>query len=202
MREIDCIAIDLTTVCNRACKDCSAAINMGQRPAIHHDMAYFERAGRALHGIERLHVTGGEPLTHPLFDELAGRLRGMFGCRTLTVQTNGFQAERHADALAKFDHVYPSLYENNADQVVFIAQRFPATVWPHGEAGFTPRSRRGTGAGCFRGQSGTVAFADGKLYGCCVAPGIAGAVGMEPTPDWRERVAELPLPCGDCWFSE
>lgn len=203
MREIACIALDLTTVCNRACENCCAAINMGKRPAAHHDMAYFERAAGFLYGVERIHCTGGEPLTHPQFDELASRFREMFGCKTLTVQTNGFRVEEHAEALRNFDHVYPSLYgPENAKQVEFIQINYPSTTWPHGEQGFTPRSQRGSGGACFRGRSDTVAHADGKLYGCCVAPGVDGAVGIEPTMDWRERIQDAPLPCSECWFAE
>jgi hypothetical protein len=203
MRQIRTVAFDLTTVCNRSCTECCAAINMGKRPAAHHDMTYIERAAAELHGIERLHVTGGEPLTHPHFDEIAPRLRGLFGCQELTIQTNAFQVEKHAEALKHFDHVYPSNYGDNAAQVQFIKENVPAvTEWPLGEAGFTARSTRGSGKPCFRGESDTVAYAGGKLYGCCVAPGVDGAQGIDVTPDWRERVALAPLPCGDCWFSE
>src|SRR6185369_14844381 len=105
MREIKNVSLDITTVCNRACPECCCAINMGKREAFHHDYAYFERAAKFLYGIERLHWTGGEPLTHPQFDEFAGKFRALFGCKTMTLQTNGFGAERHRAALLNFDEV-------------------------------------------------------------------------------------------------
>lgn len=198
MREISCVAIDLTTHCDRRCPDCCCGIGIN-RKLQHHPWEYFEHAAQFIHGIERLHVTGGEPTIHPQFAEFVPRLRDLFGCKTLTMQTDCFRTERYADTLAHFDHIYVSEYdERNRPAAALVQLNHPSTKWA-GE--FTPRSQRGSGKPCARGFSETVAYADGKLYGCCVAPGVDGAVGMEPTKDWKARIVNEPLPCEQCWFS-
>lgn len=197
MREISCVALDLTTHCDRRCPDCCA--NIGQRPTVHHDWAYFERAAEFLYGIERIHVTGGEPTVHPQFAEFVPKFKDLFGCKTLTLQTDAFRTDRYRDVLPHFDHIYASRYdERNTRAVDVLVSDFGATTW---EGEFTPRSRRGGGGVCGRGTSETVAYADGKLFGCCVGPGIPDAPSLEPSRDWLSQIESLPLPCGDCWFS-
>lgn len=201
-RDITCVALDLTTVCDRACPDCCCGINMGLRPAVHHDVEYFERAAQVIrgNGIERLHVTGGEPTTHPQFAAIVPRLKEMFGVQRLTLQTDAFATGRHAETLKHFDHIYASRYgEKNRRAVDVLVSEFGATTW---DGEFTPRTRRGSGKPCARGTSETVAFADGKFWPCCVAPGIPGATSLSACQDWRGLIESVPLACSDCWFSE
>lgn len=166
---------------------------------MHHPWEYFERAASYIYGIHRVHVTGGEPTTHPKFAEFIPHFRSLFGCSVLTLQTDGFKTIQHHETLKHFDHIYPSLYDDrNRGAVGIIQISFPSTEWA-GE--FTPRSRRGSGAVCFRGLSDTVSYADGLFHGCCVSPGIPGAQTLEPCRDWRDKILGLPLPCGDCFFS-
>ena len=201
MREINCVALEMTTACDRACPDCCANINRGERKAVHHDWEYFERAASFLYGVHRIHVTGGEPTTHPQFAEFIPKFRKLFGCTLLTLQTDGFGVEKYLAVLSHFDHIYPSRYdERNAPAADLVKLRFPgsSTEW---SGAFTPRSQRGSGAVCFRGLSDTVAYADGVLHGCCVSPGIPGAQTLKPDADWKRKIVEVPLPCKDCFFS-
>ncbi len=196
---ITCVALEMTTVCDRACPDCCANINRGERDAVHHPWEYFERAASFIYGINRVHLTGGEPTTHPRFAEFVPRFRALFGCTLLTLQTDGFKAVKYHETLKHFDKIYPSLYDDrNLGAVQFIQLRFKSSTW-QGE--HTPRSRRGSGAVCFRGQSDTVAYADGRFHGCCVSPGIPGAQTLEPCADWRDKITAVALPCSDCFFS-
>jgi len=50
-------------------------------------------------GIEDVRLTGGEPLVRREFPRLVGMLAGIDGLRDLSLTTNGFLLERHADAL-------------------------------------------------------------------------------------------------------
>jgi pyruvate-formate lyase-activating enzyme len=61
-------------------------------------------------GIERIHLTGGEPSLHPKFKEWAPKFRELFQCRDLTVESNGFGFQRFPEVFAHFDVVYASLY--------------------------------------------------------------------------------------------
>lgn len=198
-REITCVAIDLTTHCDRRCPDCCCGIGIN-RKLQHHPWEYFEHAAQFIRGIERVHITGGEPTIHPHFAEFVPKLKALFGCQTLTLQTDAFRTERNHEVLHHFDHIYASRYDaKNTKAVDLLVSEFGATTW---EGEFTPRSRRGSGAGCARGRSETAAYADGLFFGCCVAPGVDGAAGMEPSINWKERIVAEPLPCKDCWFSE
>lgn len=198
-QEITCVALEMTTVCDRACPDCCANINRGEREAHHHNWAYFMHAAKFIRGIHRIHLTGGEPTTHPYFAEYVPRFKALFGCTLLTLQTDCFKTEQYAETLKCFDHIYPSRYDaRNAGAADLIRIKFPSTEFA-GE--HVSRSRRGSGAVCFRGESDTVAYADGLFHGCCVSPGIPGAATLEPCEDWREKILGVQLPCSDCFFS-
>ncbi len=196
--------IDLTTHCNRRCPNCCAGTGIN-RVLEHHDWAYFERAAKVLYGIERVNLTGGEPTAHPQFAEFVPRFRELFGCKKLTMSTNGYRVAEHMQLIIRtFDWIDFSLYGDNHYALSLLQiHGMTVNVYDGGLLGInhTPRVTRGTGS-CFRAcaTSGTVAYADGKLYGCCVAPGITGA----PTVSrlyWRETIEQAPLPCADCWFA-
>lgn len=175
---------------------------MGLRKSVHHDWAYFQRAASVLYGIERVHVTGGEPTTHPQFAEFVPRFRELFGCRLLTLQTDGFGAIKHRETLKHFDWIVGSLYDQRNEPLIntLIAEHADTLVFD-GRGAFVPRSRRGSGQQCERGTSEAIAYADGRIWPCVVGPGIPGAASLEPTADWRQRLDGAPLPCSDCWFS-
>lgn len=61
----------------------------------------LEAVGRAFVrlGVERIRITGGEPLVRRGVVHLAGRLAALPGLRELTLTTNGTQLARHARAL-------------------------------------------------------------------------------------------------------
>ncbi len=202
------VNLEITSHCDRRCKDCCVGIGIN-RHSRHHSWAYFEALAPFIYGIERAHLTGGEPTVHPKFAEYVPKFKALFGCKILSLQTDGFGVEKHAAIIREYiDEVHFSHYGTPAaaGQLYVLDRIMPAGKLSMFDAGirganFTPRSRRGGGGVCERGTGGQVAYADGKFYGCCVAPGIDGAVGIDPTPDWRERVVAAPLPCGSCFFS-
>lgn len=202
---IHTVTIDLTTHCNRRCLDCCAGIGIN-RKLEHHPWSYFEQAAKVFYGIEWLNLTGGEPTSHPDFDPFVGRFRKLFGCRKLSMSTNGYRVREHIDLItSELDSVDFSDYGDNREALLLLRQRdIPVRVYDAGLLGinFTPRTKRGTGS-CFRAcaESGTVAYADGKLHGCCVAPGISSAIAIEPAANWRETIEQAPLPCSQCWFA-
>lgn len=209
-REFTKVNLELTTACNLSCPDCSAATNnSGKRPVHHHPWGYFVEAARWLRGIRSLVVIGGEPTVHPQFADLVTRFRDLFQCQELILWTNGARVAKYANVIsATFDAVYGSLYDErtapwnpkpNTKAIDFIKIAFPNTATmeePH-----VPMSRRGSGAICERGIHGPITYADGKIYGCCVAMGLPDGIGVTPSENWRNEVLQTPLPCGDCCFS-
>lgn len=199
MRAIRCVVIEMTTHCNMRCADCSAGVGIN-RVLRHSAWDEFQRMAADLRGVERIHIAGGEPTVHPQFGEYVPMFRALFGCRELTLSTNGARAQRYEDVLATLDGIQATRYDDNHEAVEWLLRRFPetVTVW---DADHTPRSRRGSGRPCFRGESDTVAYADGQLFPCCVGPGIDGAQSMTPTANWKRDILDVPLPCDRCWFS-
>lgn len=206
MREITCVALDVTTFCNKCCGNCCCGINMGMRKAKHHEPDYFAHAAVFFHGIQRLHITGGEPTLHPLFRNLIPNLRSMFQPERMTLQTNGFRLEQYRNTIEQnFTTVFYTDYGDRPHTREVLTQLDVAhSIYEAGgpsAPNFTPRTRRGSGKPCERGFSDTVAYCDGKLYPCCVGPGVEGAVGIEPTENWKEEILKVPLPCENCFFS-
>ena len=206
-REFTKVNLELTTACNLTCPDCSAGTNgSGLRKVVHHPWEYFADAARWLQGIDSVVVIGGEPTAHPKFAEIVPKLRELFGCRELILWTNGFKVEKFRDLIKRtFDLVYASIYDAESGHewnkkpnraAVDLIQPDAIAAAPH-----VPFSRRGSGQICERGIHGPIAYADGKIYGCCVAMAVPGGIGVEPSPNWRAEVLATPLPCGNCCFS-
>ncbi len=205
MREITCIAMDITTHCDRRCPDCCCGIGIS-RKLQHHGEEYFMNAAWWFRDIPRLHITGGEPTLHPEFRELIPMLREFFNPERMTLQTNGFRLEQFQKTIKEnFDTVFYTEYGDKPSTTQTLTQLgVPYSVYEAGgpsAPNFTPRTRRGSGKPCERGFSDTVAYCDGKLYPCCVGPGVEGAVGIEPTENWKEEILKVPLPCENCFFS-
>ncbi len=205
---LNTVLLDITTACDMDCPECCCAIHM-HRPAMHHSLQYFEQAARTLRCIERLIWTGGEPTLHPSFETLAYLFRDLFRCKVMTLNSNGWGFERHAKAIAdNFDWTDWSDY--GIDKSAGIA-----AIRAHGgdvrrkdmvtDGAFIPRIRRTSeGKPCSRAifRSGGFAYADGKLWGCSVSPGVVGAQGMEVCDGWQEKLLAHPLPCRDCFCAE
>ena len=197
MLSISLVSVDLTTACNRSCPDCCCDIP--NRPSVHHPWEYFERLAPYIYGVHRVHVTGGEPTAHPQFGEFIPRFKDLFGCQELTIYTNGFRVRENAAAMKCFDRIYATRYPDNTDAIQWLSDEFGAQV---GDAVHVSRSHRGGGRPCHRGLGDSATYSDGRMFPCCVGPGIPGAQSIELTGDWRDRLRSVPVPCEDCWFSQ
>lgn len=205
-RDITCVSIDLTTHCNLRCKNCCCAIGTvgSHRTLRHHPWEYFKALAPFIYGIDRANLTGGETTAHPQFAEFVPRFKDLFGCKRLTLSTNGFRVERYRAIIEQHvDEVHFSSYGANRAALVALRGVKELSVYDGGmdASNFTPRSHRGSGAPCQRGFSETASYADGKFYPCCVSPGLAGTEGLLPCVDWREKVQLLDMGCSNCFFS-
>jgi hypothetical protein len=207
-QEITNINLSLTTFCNMKCPDCCCNITyMRNKDKRFFDGDYLINAARFFYGMDRIHITGGEPTIHPKFQEYAPLLKDLFGCRRLTLETNGWGFMRFPDVFKCFDEIYVSHYTketfasspDNTEAISFIKNYLPDTTkLIVGEVVHTPRDRRGEGK-CDRGYSETVAYSNGKIYGCCVAPGLDVDTGIKITENWRNELPEPP--CNKCFFA-
>lgn len=202
------VNLDFTTHCDRRCPECCCGIGI-HRVLQHHPWEYFQRAADLLYGIPRVNLTGGEPTLHPQFAEFVPNIKTLFGCERLTMITDGFQVAKHWQIIQQhIDGIEFTDYHTRPATVGLLANQsiVPVSVFDAGAnmEHFTARSRRGNGNPCERAvwRGGTIAYADGNVYGCCVAPGIDGAMSVETSPGWDERIMSAPLPCGECFFAE
>ena len=205
--EIHTVCLEINTHCDLRCPDCCAGVGM-HRFLTHHPCGYFETAAVHLKGIDRVHLSGGEPTLHPKFAEFLPQFRELFGCRLLTMVSNGFAIERYADLIVQhLDWLNFSDFHIRAHIPEMLRARGLLVNIEDEGAGasnFVPRIKRANGIACTRAcwRSGGFGYADGKMWGCSVAPGIEGTQGMEPCAEWRERLPQEKLPCAECWFAE
>ncbi len=197
------VNLEITTHCDQRCPNCCSGIGIN-RVLQHHPWEYFEKAAKVLYGMPRVNLTGGEPTLHPKFAEFLPRFKALFGCKRLTMNTDGFLVEKYRDVIEKHvDGLDFSDYHRGPrfeSKVVPLVNIFDAGK---GASNFLSRSHRGNGDPCYRAwhrRDGGIAYADGRIFGCCVAPGIDGAGSIEPEPGWMDRIPAPP--CADCWWSE
>lgn len=113
-REIDYARISVTDRCNLRCRYCMPAGGVVKKR--HEDILSFDDILRicgcfARLGVNRLKVTGGEPLVRKGVAGLAGKMKGLPGIESVTVTTNGILLPGFAQQLreAGLDGVNVSL---------------------------------------------------------------------------------------------
>ncbi len=200
----NCILLEMTTHCDQRCPNCCTGIGIN-RILQHHPWEYFEQAAKFLYGLDRVHLTGGEPTFHPQFAEFVPRFKKLFGARRLTLGTDGYGVERYSDVIAKhIDEVHYSDYHIRPAVLPLLTQigmSISTYDGGRGAVNHVSRDRRGSGQPCGRAHWDCVQYADGKLYPCSVASGITGSQGIVPTVNWRQEVRMVALPCVDCFVS-
>ena len=189
----------LTTHCNLACSECCQNIPL-LKNAKHLTLDEIKEVASIFHGIDHLRITGGEPTTHPDFSVLIPQLKELFGCRLLTLATDGYKVVENKHVLHHFDDIEISHYANNKKEVEFLAKHFHDSRTPGDTIHVTKTRRAANPHPCFR-ASGAVAYVHGRIYPCCVVPGPGGS-GIVPTADWREKILKAPLHCETCFFAE
>jgi GTP 3',8-cyclase len=101
-RRISDLRVSVTDRCNFRCQYCMPADGIEWLPR--DGILSFEEIERLVRvlvglGIEDVRLTGGEPLVRRDFPHLVEMLAGIDGLRDLSLTTNGYLLERHADAL-------------------------------------------------------------------------------------------------------
>ncbi len=208
------INLSVTTFCSMRCPDCCCDITA--KPANEKsffDLDYFKNVAKYFQGMERVHLTGGEPTIHPRFKELAAQIKGWFNAKTLTIESNGWGFTRFPEAFEHFDdvrfsHYTDALYKGaeNGQQLEFLKNYYagkdkPKFLW--WDAVHIPRERKvENGKMCTRGTSETVAVCDNLIFPCCVGPGVYPRNAIPLCMDWREKILEVFPPCSTCFFAE
>ena len=209
-RLIDSVVIRVTTACNYSCVECAVDVPR-IRPGVHESAAYLAHAGKMLHGIECVRISGGEPTIHPQFRKIAKTFRRVFGCKRLVLETNAAKVEQCADVLDCFDTIVAGYYDpdridgcghGNKEQIDWLVEfgKTHGVAVQVGNAVHEPRTNPG-GSMCYRGRMGLISHTRGLLYPCCTGQGVPGATGIELTGNWREEITDIPMPCATCFLA-
>jgi cyclic pyranopterin phosphate synthase len=127
-RRVSDLRVSVTDRCNFRCSYCMPADGIEWLPR--EGILSFEEIERVVRlfvglGIEDVRLTGGEPLVRREFPRLVGMLAGIDGLRDLSLTTNGFLLNRHADALvaAGIQRVNVSIDSLARDRFLRITRR-------------------------------------------------------------------------------
>lgn len=194
----------VTTACDRDCPDCCegdvvlrAKGRIFSPESIAADVAALGEVGMVT-------LTGGEPTLHPKFDEVARLCRAARGNRQLRLISNGAKLEKHAASLKYFDRVDMSIFtaESNAGAPTdpTIVDRVRAAKPQTEFKPYVVIHSKSSGRGACGREKYSVSTMEGRVYGCCVANGIAGAESTDLSPGWEDRLGAVPLPCDRCVF--
>ncbi len=122
------LRISVTDRCNIRCFYCMPADNVHFKPR--HELLTFEEIERfvqvAVHlGVDKVRITGGEPLVRQDLDRLVRKLASIEGIRDIALTTNGMLLTEQAQALkdAGLQRVNISLDCLDRDTFVKIARR-------------------------------------------------------------------------------
>jgi hypothetical protein len=113
------LEINITYKCNLICPYCSRFLHLDRKV---HDIGldYLRKIAKfcRLYEFERVYLSGGEPLIHPDFHELAFYGKRLFRTATYGLKTNGMLHERISDkVLDRFDEISLSWYPGINDAV-------------------------------------------------------------------------------------
>jgi cyclic pyranopterin phosphate synthase len=127
-RPLHDLRISVTDRCNFRCTYCMPRDVFGRDHAFlpRAELLSFEEIARLArifvgHGVEKIRITGGEPLIRKDIEHLIAMLRGIDGLDDLTLTTNGSLLPRKADALkaAGLQRITVSL--DSLDDATFMA---------------------------------------------------------------------------------
>ena len=209
--KITCIQISLTTFCNMSCPECCYGMQIiPKEKKSFVTWEYLENAAYYFKGIETINLTGGEATIHPILKEWLPKLKELFDCKYLTLDTNGMKFNRNPEMYGYFDRIYVTRYHegmfdgcpDNLDKIEFLQEYYkdrPNLIHIN-EITHIPRDKKG-GNPCYRAYSGTLHYSEGRLFPCCTGAGLDTLVYISLTDNWRDDINKVYPPCNDCFFA-
>lgn len=229
-RVIHRVALPITRVCQRTCPECPARIRPGvlgplQLPKdTHVPVSELLWAGKTLGPVDTIEVTGGEPSMHPDFQWISESIHHIFKCKDILLLTNGYLFEKDESKLPlllNWDRVYITWYTNEfamkyrtdanttvVNRIEDYLKRQGRQVWVQRMDTHVPFQPPVEGVNaCMFGYNNTqwpgdmVTYYRGQIYGCCTSWELdSPGRGIVLTPDWRDHLKEIELPCESCFL--
>lgn len=207
------LSISITTTCNRTCPNCCCAIPTSVLS--HIGVKELSLLALYFEGVPRLIITGGEPTLHPHFEGISWYIKQRFSPKEYVLATGAppsILSPTKIEALREYDRIQVTRYSelsyagshSNLSVLQKLKKKLSGTgvrydvpkvpLIHHAELPPEPR------VPC--GRWFTLAYHEGKLYPCCVAPGVPGGEGVDLSAGWLEKIRGLPYPCRNCLFAE
>ena len=130
-REINYLRISLTELCNLRCRYCMPMEGIEKKT--HDETLSYEEILTAVKvaaklGINKIRLTGGEPLIKKDIIELSSNIKKIDGIKELCITTNGLLLKKYAKDLksAGVDRLNISLDTLNEDKYRYITSSF---IW-------------------------------------------------------------------------
>ena len=209
-KKINILNMGITTHCSRRCPECCCGMPTIEHPE-HVPLETIRQVTEAVSGITSIVLTGGEPMLHPQIESILTNIRAWSRCSRLWVATNGEFPSDRLELLKMADEVHFSLYDESnvpgypsnkvaQQRLIDFCKSSPNRPLYHGgHPSHKALHPHGTKV-CRKSATGLIASANGLFYGCCVAPGVPGAIGVELSHSWREELMNTLLPCHNCRF--
>ena len=196
------LSLLITGVCNRKCLHCHNRVPIGDAlPRQHMTLDELGDIAEKFRPLDQLYISGGEPTLHPQFREIAVHAREWFGANTLTLVSNGFKLLDYRDVWERFDDIWVTDYaddEHAQESIAALAEL--GRVFRRVTSDHRPMVSNGNVGPCERKDIAT--YNAGRLWPCCVAPGLPGSTSTPLMANWRDELERLPLSCSVCPFAE
>lgn len=204
------VQIFLTTHCNMKCPECSCGMQIIPKSNKYFvDFDYIKHSAKYFYGVDTISIMGGEPTMHPNFAEWSLIFKELYGCKRLTLETNGTMFDKIPEAFTHYDKILVTRYHkdiydgcpDNLDKINFLKDYYKERdfIWVN-EIEHVSRKTKGTKP-CYRSVSGGIAYEGGRLYPCCVGPGLLKKVSIPLTEDWRDQIKTIYPPCESCFLA-
>jgi organic radical activating enzyme len=207
----------MTTHCNLNCPECAVRIRDSHTKAEGDiDTKQILDEVRLLCSppqIRRYTVSGGEPTIHQDFAELAEKIPQIVRPSIqIILATNGYLFGKDPKALRllkHFDSVGMSLYterdfRNTNEKEVEMVKRYCQVQNIHLSV-FVAHHYKMQEVNLEKSFSCNRLFRqsayNGKIYPCCVGPGIKNVAGVPIDKDWYFSIQNIPAPCSSCCLS-
>ena len=211
------IHLFLTTKCNLKCPNCSAGIHKFHKETFT-SIEDIKRMAPFFQNLEHLYLTGGEPTLHPDFFLISANIRDWYKPKKLLLWTNGYVSYNKILAFKYYDTIHVTQYDensyegspNNKEQIekvlrVFYNNRLfeerNTKILVGDVAHFDMKHNKG-GNPCERINYGLYPVIHGRVYPCCVAPGVGTTKSVPVNERWLENITKTDVPCENCVFGE
>lgn len=190
------LSIDLTQACNLSCTFCGKRTN--ERDGKHMTTDQLAVVLKFVTGYKTMHVSGGDPLVHPRFNDMMRMILEKFN--HVVVTTNGIALNRvYKDVYDKLNFlvsVYPGMNDDIVDATIShsnVTHRKAVEYFdPYFDPDLSDDAAKRTYAGCVLSMAKVIGD---RIYACCHAETVehfhGGELGVRVGPDWRSRLQAI-----------